>query len=57
MVLTPARKLTGANTGKPKSLGIELKISIILQNKVYIGIQQYQKGKRGIEGLQLWRCL
>ncbi|MBT3542582.1 MAG: recombinase family protein [Flavobacteriaceae bacterium] len=50
-VLTPARKLTGANTGKPKSFGT-MTISRILQNKVYIGIQQYQKGKRGIEGLQ-----
>ena len=49
-ILTPPRKLTGTNTGKPQPY-TTMTISRILQNKVYIGIQQYQKGKRGIEGL------
>ena len=49
-ILTPSRKMTGTNTGKPQPY-TTMTISRILQNKVYIGIQQYQKGKRGVEGL------
>ena len=49
-ILTPARKMTGTNSGEPKPYST-VSISWILQNKVYIGIQQYQKGKRWIEGL------
>jgi site-specific DNA recombinase len=49
-ILTPARKMTGTNSGDPHPY-VTVSISRILQNKVYIGVQQYQKGKRGIDGL------
>lgn len=49
-ILTPARKMTGTNSGKPQKYST-VTIGRILQNKVYIGVQQYQKGKKGIDGL------
>ena len=42
--------MTGTNSGEPQEYST-VTINRILQNKVYIGIQQYQKAKRGIDGL------
>ena len=47
---TPARKLTGMNTGVPKDFADET-IRRILQNKAYKGVLQYQKGNQGKDDL------